>query len=554
MRKTLITLGLCFAFSAFTFAQETDVRYEINQYGQQVRTVPAEVTIRNGVPTIANRNEGFRFWFDTRVQIDGAWYHNLQNGPITGDDGRIAGFRDPDARGHMPGGLSLRRVRFAIKAQIDENWYGEIDFNAANGEFGLQDAYIEFNGFSDWRFRLGNFKEDFSMEYTTSSRFVTMMERPMAITAFNFTRRLGFQVQYHPQSNPWLRVTGGVTFQEIDDIILRSNIVGNMQERARGSGPNFTGKIVLMPWATNPNQGLHFGYNIQHRSGTFFDDDQAITGVAAANSRGWHSMRVSSRNATAVHRLSFLDTRWINGVRSNLFQGFELAGFWNGWRFGSELIIHDMRMDRDLFNFPTFTQANADAATAWAASNHPSVVGTEWAGQTFTPERLTDIYAQDKRFWGFYAYVGKLLFGGRQRYDLSQSEFTQPTRGRSWGDIEVKFRYDFLNLNNNHRDRPIHSIFTAHDAVTGQAGGSAHNFTLGVSYWISSSMRFTVNYTITQNDRFSNAGANQGARRNVAVGRDSEGYFTGNPFDVDPARGPTGVNFNTLQARIELWF
>jgi len=555
MKKTLITLGLCLAFSGLAFAQATGAgtgpRLEVDQYGQTVETLPVEVTVRNGVTWFENVERGYRFWFDARLQIDFANYHNLRNGLIGLPDGQnlgtLARFAHPDAAPHMPGGLSLRRVRFAVKAELNHNWYAEVDFNMANGEFGLQDAYIQFNGLRNWMFRVGNFKEDFSMEYTTSSRFVTMMERPMCITAFNFTRRLGVQAKFHHEDMPWWRASAGVTLQEIDGWELRSNVAANMQREIRGSGPNFTGKVVLMPWATIPNQGLHIGYNIQHRSGRFFDDDEAISGFSADNHRGWHSMRVNTRNATAVNRSTFLDTRWFAGVRNTVFQGVELAGFKNGWRFGSEFIWMNAIMDRNLWNFPTFETA-AGAALAPAA-------GFERYART--AEELRDLYAQNQRFWGFYAYVSKILFGGQQRYDISQSEFTRPTRGRSWGDIELLFRYDFIDLNNGHRNRPIHVLAANNpgnnrNSQWGQAGGSSHNFTFGVNYWINSNMRFVINYTISRTDVFANGGGGiTFDQRHIAVGRDADGHFTGNPFAVvsDP-----GIGFNTLQMRLEIAF
>ncbi|MCL2412799.1 MAG: porin [Bacteroidales bacterium] len=196
-----------------------------------------------------------------------------------------------------------------------------------------------------------------------------------------------------------------------------------------------------------------------------------------------------------------------------------------------------MIMDRDLFNFPTFTNAEAiDAGFANAGA-------------------LTDHFAQNKRFWGFYFQAGKLLFGGRQCYDIHQSEFTQPTRGRSWGDIEVLFRYDFLDLNNGIRNCENEMNF--HRALGGRAdigqpGGAAHNFTFGISYWMGNNMRFTVNYQISRTDVFANAGGANGTRRNNVVGRDINGHYTGNPFAV-VSENP-GVRFNVLQARLEMWF
>ncbi|MCL2417527.1 MAG: porin [Bacteroidales bacterium] len=558
MKKTLIALGLCLAFSGFAYSQATEAgagpRLEIDQYGQLVETLPAEVTVRNGITWIENRERGYRFWFDARVQVDFSNHHRQRNGLLTGPDGMNIPsnqlFLTPElATPHMPGGLQLRRVRFAVKAEINHNWYAEVDFNMANGSFGLQDAYIQFNGLRNWMFRVGNFKEDFSMEYTTSSRFVTMMERPMNVTAFNFTRRLGFQFKYHHEDMPWWRVSGGVTVQEIAGSDLNRNVRGVQREYARGSGPNFTGKFVLMPWATDPNRGLHFGYNIQHRSGRWVSDDYDFE-TDMPDSRAWHGMRVNTRNAYHLNRTAYLDTRWFrDGVRSNLFQGVELAGFWNGWRFGSEFIWHDMIMDRNLAMFPDF-----EGATLHARGEHHGF-------ELLSPEELRNIYAQNKRHWGWYAYVGKILFGGQQRYDISQSEFTRPTRGRSWGDIEVLFRYDYINLNNQFRDLPV-QVLSANGGggnQFGQPGGAGHNFTFGVNFWINTNMRFMVNYTISRNDVWANGGGhlNQFGRnpnapeRNIAVGRDANGNFTGDPLSVvsDP-----GVRFNTLSMRLEIAF
>ena len=416
MKKTILILGLSLAYVGVAQAQITEERLEINQYNQLVPTVPLEATARGGVPVLENKQKGYKFWFDSRVQVDFANYHNQKNGMLIGPDGSAAVYTDPTTTPHMPGGISLRRVRFAVKAEVNENWYGELDFNMANGSFGLQDAYIEYNGLSKWglQFKAGNFKEDFSMEYTTSSRFITFMERPMPLTAFNFTRRLGVQAQWLHSDN-WLRMSVGVSGQEIDGWSLRSNIEENMKRQIReGSGANWTGKAVVMPWGGMENQGLHLGYNIQHRSGRWISDDADYLGYADLSS--WYSVRVDSRNATAVNRTKYLDTRFFDGVKRNLYHGFELAGYKDGFRFGSEYIISNAIMDKDLFNFPTFSGPNAEA--------------------------LADQYAQTKKFWGFYVQAGYLLFGGKYRYDPSQSEFTQPTRGKSWGDLEVLFRYD----------------------------------------------------------------------------------------------------------------
>jgi phosphate-selective porin OprO/OprP len=535
MKKHLITFGLCLAVVGFAQAQTDGATFETNQYGQRVESFPLDPTVQNGITNFQNKQKGYRFWFDSRVQVDFANYHNQQNGTLLGPEGSGGVLTNENSKPHMPGGISLRRVRFAVKAEVNKDWYGEVDFNMANGIFGLQDAFIQYNGLDKYglQFKLGNFKEDFSMEYTTSSRYVTFMERAMCISAFNFTRRLGLQAQW--QQLDWLRISAGITGQEIDGWELRHNIEENMKRRIRGSGPNLTGKVVLMPWGSNPDQGLHIGYNVQHRSGRWFSDDVTY---GDANVTSWQATRVDSRNATAVNRTKYLDTRWINGVRSNVYHGFEFAGYYEGFRFGTEFIMNNVVMDEKLFpyaNTPiSFTGPNADALRAQ--------------------------YAETKKFHGWYFQTGYLLFGGKQRYDLNQSEFTQPTRGQKWGDLEVLFRYDYLDLNNDRKDENLmagpkgkEDAGNARGLGEYQLGGSGHNFTFGLTYWINSNIRFTANYMISQNDVFANGGGqtNPAGRRFTAVGRNAAGQYTGNPYEV--VENP-GVRFNTLQMRLEIAF
>ena len=525
MKKLFLLIIVC-AASNIIFAQtEEDDWTSVNQYGQQVASFPVEPSAQNNILVLENKDRGYKFWFDSRVQVDMAYYHNQINGTMYTPDGTIT---HEDAKPYMPGGISLRRVRFAVKAEINKDWYGEIDFNMANGTFGLQDAYIQYNGLGEygWQLKLGNFKEDFSMEYTTSSRFITFMERPMCVTAFNFTRRLGFQVQW--QQLNWLRMSAGVTGQEIDNWMIRHNIEEAMKRGIKGSGPNYTGKVVFMPWGGEPNQGLHLGYNFQRRSGKWISDDVDLDGY---DGRAWHAVRIDSRNATAMNRTKYFDTDWIRGVKHSDIHGYEFAGYYNSFRFGSEFIMYNAVMDPDL-----------------PAAFYPSISNAD----------LAATYAKTKQFYGFYVQATYLLFGGKYRYNVNESEFTQPTRGKNWGDIELKVRYDYLDLNNNFRDE---ALYKAGLTGVGQLGGSGQNITLGTVWWVNNNVRITVDYMFSDNDRYANnrGGYNEGGRsgRPTAIGIALEGpnagKYTGNPENVDPSQ-PYGVKFNTLQARVEIAF
>jgi phosphate-selective porin OprO/OprP len=130
------------------------------------------------------------------------------------------------------------------------------------------------------------------------------------------------------------------------------------------------------------------------------------------------------------------------------------------------------------------------------------------------------------------------LFGGKQRYDVSQSEFTQPTRGKSWGDVELMVRYDYLNLNSE-------------DINPGSLtrGGSGQNYALGIVYHVNNNVKMMLNYHYAQNDRYANN------KNKACIGLDKNGKPTSSPLAVSEEMSDViGVRFNALQFRIEIDF
>jgi phosphate-selective porin OprO/OprP len=124
-----------------------------------------------------------------------------------------------------------------------------------------------------------------------------------------------------------------------------------------------------------------------------------------------------------------------------------------------------------------------------------------------------------------------LLFGGQQRYNLNEREFTQPSRGRKWGDIELLLRYDYLNLNSK-------NIY----------GGSGENYTLGLNYYINKSVKVALNYQYSKDDRYANG------KGKLFVGHDAAGNPTSNFKDVVEKKKDAGVRYNMLALRFEIDF
>lgn len=372
MRKTVLLTA--FALSVFTgFAQtkgSDEVRYD--QYGKKVDRNPLNAEMRNGVLVFETPNQDYKLWYDIRVQTDGQFFFNDELNP-NGD------------------GFTIRRARFAVKANLTKNWYGEIDINVSNGALELEDAIIQYN-FTNFleglTTRVGNFKEQFSMSQTASSRYLNFMERSMVVSTFTPSRHLGWDATY---SGSRFLLAGGVFFQEIKDLEMLTFVEDNNKDFGRDQGYSLTGKAVLQPFGDNKDYGIHAAYALSYRT--------PKTDVAPGE---YGMARYSTRSLSSINRKKYLDTDLITGLDHVVLSNIELAGYYGGLGVQSEIIKNT-----------TYRNNGLD----------PLDMG------------------------GFYVQGTYLLFGGKQLYDKAQGEFNQPERGKKWGDVELALRYDYVNLN-----------------------------------------------------------------------------------------------------------
>ena len=138
---------------------------------------------------------------------------------------------------------------------------------------------------------------------------------------------------------------------------------------------------------------------------------------------------------------------------------------------------------------------------------------------------MTPLYLADCR------NAACLLFGGKQRFNTAEAEFTQPQRGRKWGDIELAVRYDYLNLNNK-------DVY----------GGAGENFTIGLNYWVNNSVKIVLNYQYSNNDRYANG------KGKLFTGHDADGKPTADYTKIVEGKGKGGVNYSMLGLRLEVNF
>ena len=452
---------------SMAFAQNADKKEAVDQYGNTVNVKALETSSRDGILVFESKDKDYKFWFDSRVQVDfGAYF--LQKDQKD--------WADP-----IGNGASIRRARFAVKTQITKDWYGEVDMELANGSFELKDAVVRYNGLKNWQFTVGSMKPDFTMSRNTSSRYLMFMERPMVINAFAPSRHLGVFAKY---TNKYFFGSASVLFQEIEGQETRDYVEANNKDYGMNEGLSYVGKIVVRP-VNEADYGLHIGGAVMYDTPKTSDE----MGVYSAT-------RFSCRNTTNISRKKYLDTDDIKNTKNNLIATAELAGHVNGLRLEG----------------------------AWVS---------DWT--YMKPEvNITKPY----HFQGWYVEGACLLLGGKQSYDSDGAKFNRVRPGRSWGDIELALKYEFLDMN-DYADRP------ADKAIY---GGSAELYGAALNFYFAKNVKIALNYQYVNNDRYANG------KGKLYVGLDAAGNPTKDYTQVAAADGKGGVNYHMLLARFQVAF
>ncbi len=348
------------------FAEDEDET--TNDYGKEVgvraKLVPES---RDGILVLESEDQRFKYWFDSRVYFDGATY-----------------FGDASEIGN---GVNIRRARFAIKAILWGHWGGEFDIDLAYNEVDLKDAYIRYIG-ENWQLKAGNFKEPFSMETTTTSRYLTFMERPM-INEIAPSRHLG--IAYRNYGNHYF-FEGGVFSSEIANGLMQDE----NKSKGTSAGYSVTGRFAYAP-IKKDKQVLHLGIAGSYRTPKI----QELGDPSDA-------YRYYTRAETSINRKKYLDTDFIENVNYFTLMGFEGAYAYKNFKLIGEYMRNDIRRDAD--KVPT-------------GEDKPCIEGFFVAGS-----------------W--------IIANGDYYYNMGEAEFNQVDfRNPKKGAFEVAIRYDYANAN-----------------------------------------------------------------------------------------------------------
>ena len=229
-------------FASAVFAQE---KTEVNQDGQKVNTYPIDATVQDGILVFQNKAQNYKMWFDIRVQGDAAVFF--------GYDKNLT---------QIGNGMLMRRTRFAVKAQLDKNWYGELDTDWTSGVPEIKDAILAFNGVKGLEIKAGNFKENFSIQRNTTSRYLVFMERPM-VCSLAPSRHLGINARY---SYNWIWASAGVFGPALKDAEAMEFMQDYNKDYGMSEGLSYTGKVVFRPLYKSTTSSLHIGGAFSYRN------------------------------------------------------------------------------------------------------------------------------------------------------------------------------------------------------------------------------------------------------------------------------------------------
>ncbi len=227
-------------------------------------------------------------------------------------------------RANSPTSVEFRRLRFFTSGQIGKTVGYKIDFDFTSNSIFVKDAWIEFRGLRDCFgcgtpvIQIGRMKEPIGLEWMTSSKYLTFIERSIMTEAFSPDRGTGIMIK-----DVWrggqMGYQAGVFTSESALTNGASRVDGNANFETHGWGA--TGRYWWAPWydCNCKSRRLHVGASASYR-----------TDIGSGS-------RVRYRSRPGVHTFSH---RAINTDRlaadSTLTYGAELAWVLGPWSIQAE--------------------------------------------------------------------------------------------------------------------------------------------------------------------------------------------------------------------------
>lgn len=210
-------------------------------------------------------------------------------------------------------GTDIRHAKIYFSGIQNGQWIYSLSLDVSSSELEIDTASIRNNSSFPWSWTVGQFKQPFSLEELTSSRFQTFMERSL-INELALDRGLGVAVDYQSIDLNWtVGVFGERSEEEVDD--------------EGDEGWSITSRLVYAPVVTDV-QLLHLGFSLSKQ----LSNDE-------------HKIKFHTRPESHLTDLKLLDTGKIKDVNQLNRKGLEIVWVYGPWSLQSELI--QLSIDRE---------------------------------------------------------------------------------------------------------------------------------------------------------------------------------------------------------------
>tara|TARA_R110002073_G_scaffold6555_2_gene38606 strand:- start:18125 stop:19531 length:1407 start_codon:yes stop_codon:yes gene_type:complete len=214
---------------------KADVKKMVQEEVKVATKDQPEITIKDKFE-IKSADKDFSLRVGGRIQADAAAYSE-------------------DARKHNDG-TEMRRARLFVQGTLWEAWKYKLQYDfVSTGNSGIADAYIQYAGLKDWTFTVGHFKQAFSLQNMTSSKYITFTERGLPHL---FTPGRAIGIAAGRSSNNW-SVNAGFFGEGID---------GASSDEDEGYA--ITGRATYAP-ILDQQQHVHLGTSISYRNSGSID-------------------------------------------------------------------------------------------------------------------------------------------------------------------------------------------------------------------------------------------------------------------------------------------
>jgi phosphate-selective porin OprO/OprP len=382
---------------------------------------------RNGLQ-FQTADQAFRVHVGGRLHGDFGWWH--------ASDAFQTG---PGGVGPLLDGANFRRARIRVNGMVYDTVAWIMEYGFETGEPAFFDTFMELTQLPVLgTFRVGHFREPFSMDALTGGNDLTFMERSLIHDAFVPFRNMGVMAQRNLADDSMTFAAGGFRGN--------SNAVG---ADADDGSYAFTTRTTWNPWYLMDGvYALHFGGNYSIRN------PSVLNALGTPVTTGGASRVIfRTRPEIRINAPNFVNTGVIDADLLNLF-GAEL-GFGSG---------------------PFLMQAEYVAAVVSPTAGAPV------AGDSFH---------------GFYIQASYFLTGENRPYNRGTGVFGEAKpyenffcrddcdggRVRGSGAWEAGIRYSWIDLNDG----------------TVQ-GGELSDITFGLNWHLNPASRFMFNYILMDRD------------------------------------------------------